>query len=66
VLDCLLLHVGHTSSSLTLTFFRLMLMKRNRYAFFEVPSNMMLKKLRPSIWLPTIMLAWGTVVRSQP
>lgn len=32
------------------------------YAAFEVPSNMMLKKLRPSRWLPTIMVAWGIVM----
>ncbi|KAI4627897.1 hypothetical protein J4E80_002032 [Alternaria sp. BMP 0032] len=32
------------------------------YAFFEVPSNLLLKKLRPSIWLPTIMVAWGIVM----
>jgi hypothetical protein len=32
------------------------------YAFFEVPSNLLLKKLRPSIWLPTIMVAWGVVM----
>ncbi|KAJ9666207.1 hypothetical protein H2201_003641 [Coniosporium apollinis] len=32
------------------------------YAAFEVPSNLLLKKLRPSIWLPTIMVAWGTVM----
>jgi len=31
------------------------------YAAFEVPSNLLLKRLRPSIWLPTIMVAWGTV-----
>ncbi|PMB73070.1 putative transporter [Beauveria bassiana] len=31
------------------------------YAFFEVPSNLMLKKLRPSRWLPSIMVAWGIV-----
>ncbi|KAL2607438.1 hypothetical protein R1flu_026011 [Riccia fluitans] len=30
------------------------------YAFFEVPSNILLKKLRPSIWIPSIMIAWGT------
>ncbi|KAL3675243.1 hypothetical protein R1sor_025191 [Riccia sorocarpa] len=29
------------------------------YALFEVPSNILLKKLRPSIWIPSIMLAWG-------
>lgn len=28
------------------------------YAVFEVPSNLLLKKLRPSRWLPSIMVAW--------
>ena len=32
------------------------------YCLFEVPSNLVLKRLRPSIWLPTIMVAWGTVM----
>ncbi|KAK7738294.1 hypothetical protein SLS63_002629 [Diaporthe eres] len=32
------------------------------YAAFEVPSNLLLKKLRPSRWLPIIMVAWGTVM----
>lgn len=32
------------------------------YAAFEVPSNLLLKKLRPSFWLPTIMVAWGVVM----
>ncbi|KAK3938196.1 major facilitator superfamily transporter [Diplogelasinospora grovesii] len=32
------------------------------YAAFEVPSNLILKKLRPSIWLPAIMVAWGVVM----
>lgn len=32
------------------------------YAAFEVPSNLLLKKWRPSIWLPTIMVAWGIVM----
>lgn len=32
------------------------------YCAFEVPSNMVLKKLKPSIWLPTIMVAWGAVM----
>ncbi|KAL2181153.1 major facilitator superfamily domain-containing protein [Thermothelomyces heterothallicus CBS 202.75] len=32
------------------------------YAAFEVPSNLMLKRVRPSIWLPTIMVAWGVVM----
>ncbi|KAF3052043.1 hypothetical protein E8E11_003033 [Didymella keratinophila] len=33
-----------------------------QYAAFEVPSNLLLKRLRPSIWLPTIMVAWGIVM----
>lgn len=32
------------------------------YAAFEVPSNLLLKKLRPSRWLPAIMVAWGIVM----
>lgn len=32
------------------------------YAAFEVPSNLLLKKLRPSRWLPTIMVSWGLVM----
>lgn len=29
------------------------------YVAAEVPSNMMMKKTRPSLWLATIMVAWG-------
>lgn len=29
------------------------------YAAFEVPSNILLKKLRPSRWLAFLMLCWG-------
>lgn len=32
------------------------------YCLFEVPSNLLLKRFRPSIWLPSIMVAWGTVM----
>lgn len=32
------------------------------YAAFEVPSNLLLKRWRPSVWLPTIMVAWGLVM----
>lgn len=31
---------------------------------FEVPSNMVMKAWRPSMWLPTIMIAWGAVMVS--
>ncbi|KAK5084466.1 hypothetical protein LTR05_005542 [Lithohypha guttulata] len=29
------------------------------YVLAEVPSNMMMKRWRPSMWIPTIMVAWG-------
>ncbi|KAL2221521.1 putative MFS nicotinic acid transporter Tna1 [Thermoascus aurantiacus ATCC 26904] len=32
------------------------------YCAFEVPSNMLLKRFRPSIWLPSIIIAWGIVM----
>ncbi|KAF3044843.1 hypothetical protein E8E11_002537 [Didymella keratinophila] len=31
------------------------------YVFFEVPSNMVLSRVRPSIWIPTLMVFWGSV-----
>ncbi|TFY66688.1 hypothetical protein EVG20_g4407 [Dentipellis fragilis] len=32
------------------------------YCFSEVPSNVLLKLMRPSIWIPSIMVAWGIVM----
>ncbi|KAK5561055.1 hypothetical protein LTR46_001365 [Exophiala xenobiotica] len=29
------------------------------YVAAEIPSNLMMKRTRPSIWIPTIMVAWG-------
>lgn len=29
------------------------------YAFFEVPSNILLKRLKPHIWFPIIISLWG-------
>lgn len=29
------------------------------YVFAEVPSNMAMKRFRPSVWLPIIMIAWS-------
>lgn len=34
------------------------------YIIFEVPSNMILKKIGPSRWIPIVMIMWGTVVSS--
>lgn len=31
------------------------------YAVFEVPSNILLKKLRPSRWLAFLMFCWGVM-----
>src|SRR5271156_1524677 len=32
------------------------------YAVFEVPSNILLKRLRPHIWFTAIMVSWGIVM----
>lgn len=32
------------------------------YALLEIPSNMLLKVMRPSIWLGIMICAWGTVM----
>ncbi|KAF8693162.1 hypothetical protein AX14_002310, partial [Amanita brunnescens Koide BX004] len=32
------------------------------YALAEVPSNILLKFIRPSRWIPSIMVAWGIVM----
>ncbi|KAK2811655.1 hypothetical protein FQN50_001998 [Emmonsiellopsis sp. PD_5] len=32
------------------------------YSLFEIPSNIVLKILRPSLWISVMMLAWGTVM----
>ncbi|KAF8967756.1 MFS general substrate transporter [Flammula alnicola] len=43
--------------SLTIFFFS--------YAIFEVPSNVFLKRLRPSIWLSLLMFFWGIMMTLQ-
>lgn len=35
------------------------------YALFEVPSNIVLKLMRPSRWMTVLVIAWGTVVTLQ-
>ncbi|EXJ87212.1 hypothetical protein A1O3_04171 [Capronia epimyces CBS 606.96] len=35
------------------------------YAIFEVPSNIVLKLMRPSWWISIIVTAWGTVMLCQ-
>ena len=32
------------------------------YGFFEVPSNIILKLMRPSVWIAILMFCWGTVM----
>ncbi|PGH06807.1 hypothetical protein AJ79_06449 [Helicocarpus griseus UAMH5409] len=32
------------------------------YAVFEVPSNIVLKILRPSLWISVMLFSWGTVM----
>ncbi|BCS20356.1 uncharacterized protein APUU_20788A [Aspergillus puulaauensis] len=31
------------------------------YVVFEIPSNMLLEHIKPNVWLPIIMFAWGCV-----
>lgn len=31
------------------------------YVAFEIPSNLVLKKMRPSRWIPFIMICWSIV-----
>jgi MFS family permease len=35
------------------------------YILLEVPCNILLKKLRPSVWLSSIMLGWGVITICQ-
>lgn len=32
------------------------------YILLEVPSNIILKSMRPSVWLSSLMLGWGEYV----
>ncbi|KAF8586052.1 MFS general substrate transporter [Ramaria rubella] len=53
------LHITDNQYLLTLTVFFI------SYWAFEVPSNIFLKRLRPSIWLPLCMTAWGICMTVQ-
>ncbi|KAF9240614.1 major facilitator superfamily domain-containing protein [Melanogaster broomeanus] len=53
------LHLNDTQYLLCLTVFFI------PYALFEVPSNVILKRLRPSIWLSALMLLWGIMMTVQ-
>ncbi|KAF7356464.1 MFS domain-containing protein [Mycena venus] len=35
------------------------------YAIFEVPSNIFLKRLRPSVWFAFLMVMWGLIMTLQ-
>ncbi|KAH7890872.1 major facilitator superfamily domain-containing protein [Phlebopus sp. FC_14] len=50
------LHLTDTQYLLCLTIFFI------SYALFEVPSNVILKRLRPSIWLSSLMVGWGIMM----
>lgn len=32
------------------------------YALLEVPSNIVLKMMRPSIWIAILMFSWGLIM----
>ncbi|KAK5453288.1 hypothetical protein LTS15_006473 [Exophiala xenobiotica] len=48
------LHLTGTQYNIALTLFFI------PYAIFEVPSNIVLKLLRPSIWIAILVVLWGT------
>ncbi|KAH7921228.1 MFS general substrate transporter [Leucogyrophana mollusca] len=53
------LHITDTQYLLALTIFFI------SYSIFEVPSNVFLKRLRPSVWLSVLMLLWGIMMTVQ-
>ncbi|KAH8725566.1 major facilitator superfamily domain-containing protein [Phaeosphaeriaceae sp. PMI808] len=53
------LHLTDTQYSLAINLFQV------SYIIFSVPSNMILVRMRPSIYIPTIMFLWGTVVAAK-
>ncbi|KAG9313103.1 major facilitator superfamily domain-containing protein [Chiua virens] len=53
------LHLTDTQYLLSLTIFFI------SYAIFEVPSNVILKRLRPSVWLSILMVLWGVMMTVQ-
>ena len=34
------------------------------YILFEVPSNILIRKIRPSTWLSLLMMAWGAIIHN--
>jgi MFS family permease len=52
------LHLTQNQYGLCLTVFFIF------FSLAEVPSNILLKRLKPHIWLPAIMVAWGVTTIS--
>jgi len=50
------LHLTDTQYALCLSIFFI------TYALVEVPSNILLKRLKPHVWIPAIMITWGLVM----
>ncbi|KAH7084443.1 major facilitator superfamily domain-containing protein [Paraphoma chrysanthemicola] len=53
------LDLSDTDYSLAINLFQV------SYIVFSVPSNMILARMRPSIYIPTIMFLWGIVVAAK-
>lgn len=49
------LHISNNAYLWTLTIYFF------GYVLFEIPSNIVLKRFTPRIWLPTLMILWGIV-----
>jgi MFS family permease len=53
------LNLSDTQYSLAINLFQI------SYIIFSVPSNMILTRMRPSIYIPAIMFLWGIVVAAK-
>ncbi|KAF8507966.1 MFS general substrate transporter [Hysterangium stoloniferum] len=53
------LHINDNQYAIALTIFFF------SYVYYAVPSNVFLKRLRPSIWLSFLMLLWGIMMTVQ-
>ena len=52
--DDLELYIGDRYSILTMIFFI-------PYIIFQFPANIIIRKLGPAVWLPSLVIAWGAV-----
>ncbi|KAI5477758.1 MFS general substrate transporter [Pseudohyphozyma bogoriensis] len=61
----MLTDIGITDASAYNTSLALYFATCTSYVLFEIPAQIVLKKLNPRIWLPTITIAWGITATLQ-